>query len=96
MAQLVSGLLHTGELNMKMKLFLNTFSRFMGVKNLRQSILRWSGALFVALSMAACATGQELVSHSFGFDLRYDNQDAQLLDYRYGARNSRFEHRNGH
>lgn len=41
-------------------------------------------ALVLALGVTACATSQDLVFHSFGFDLTYDDQDAGLVDYRYG------------
>lgn len=40
---------------------------------------------FVAfVTLAACASTANLVDHSFGFDTRKDDQDAVVLDYRYG------------
>ncbi len=45
------------------------------------------GALlgFAMLLLAGCATNSEVVDHAFSFDVRYDSQDAEVLDYRYGA-----------
>lgn len=40
--------------------------------------------LAFVFALTACASNQGVVFHSFGFDLRYDNQDAEMLDYRYG------------
>ena len=39
----------------------------------------------VMLALAGCATNAEVVDHAFSFDTRYDGQDAEVLDYRYGA-----------
>ncbi len=42
-------------------------------------------ALAIAFALTACAavpTG--VVDHAFGFDMRYGDQDAEVLDYRYG------------
>jgi len=47
--------------------------------------LRYLGKVFAltfAFALAACAS--QVVDHSFGFDMRRDNQDAVVLDYRYG------------
>ena len=43
-------------------------------------------ALLIALMLlSACASGPEVVDHSFGFDMRRDNQgDVEVLNYRYG------------
>ena len=38
----------------------------------------------LALVLIAPAAKAEVTDHAFGFDLRYDNQDAEVLDYRYG------------
>jgi len=37
------------------------------------------------LALISCATNAEVVDHAFSFDMRYDGQDAEVLDYRYGA-----------
>jgi hypothetical protein len=37
------------------------------------------------LMLVGCATNPEVVDHAFSFDMRYDSQDAEVLDYRYGA-----------
>ena len=37
------------------------------------------------LALMGCATNAEVVDHAFSFDMRYDGQDAEVLDYRYGA-----------
>jgi hypothetical protein len=37
------------------------------------------------LSLVGCATEPNVVDHAFSFDTRYDGQDAEVLDYRYGA-----------
>ena len=37
------------------------------------------------LTLGACAAGPTVVDHAFSFDTRYDAQDAEVLDYRYGA-----------
>lgn len=34
--------------------------------------------------LPACAGSPPLVDHAFGFDLRQDGQQAEVLDYRYG------------
>src|SRR5262245_55458685 len=33
--------------------------------------------------LVACATDGQVVDHSFEFDMRDDNQNAEVLDYRY-------------
>lgn len=41
--------------------------------------------LSLTFALAACAAVPDgVVDHAFGFDMRYDNQDAEVLDYRYG------------
>jgi hypothetical protein len=40
-------------------------------------------AAIVFLSWAGIA-GAEVVDHAFGFDMRYDDQTSEVLDYRYG------------
>jgi hypothetical protein len=40
--------------------------------------------LAATLELVACAADSRIVDHSFGFDMRRDNQDAVVLDYRYG------------
>ena len=53
---------------------------------MRQRILLktnfWLAILAIAALVSACAGN--IVDHSFAFDMREDNQDAQVLDYRYG------------
>jgi hypothetical protein len=46
--------------------------------------MRWLVALTVAFACTACAADPAVVDHAFGFDMRYDDQDAEVLDYRYG------------
>ena len=38
----------------------------------------------IALAQNAQAAPAQLVNHAFGFDMWYDGQDAEVLDYRYG------------
>lgn len=47
-------------------------------------VIRRLYLLVLALFATGCASNQGLVHHSFQFDLANDNQDAELLDYRYG------------
>src|SRR5688572_7012648 len=43
------------------------------------------GLILVALTAGVIAhASSQVVQHGFAFDLRYDNQDAELLDYAYG------------
>ena len=45
-------------------------------------------ALAIALALCTCAVAQTApTDHAFGFDMRYDDQDAEVLDYRYGDSN---------
>ncbi len=46
--------------------------------------LRWLIATVSLVYLVACATNQNVVDHSFGFDMRKDAQDATVLDYQYG------------
>jgi hypothetical protein len=39
--------------------------------------------IFIFL-LAARHSFAQVVDHAFGFDMRYDDQDAEVLDYRYG------------
>lgn len=41
-------------------------------------------AIFVFFSLTACATGGNMVHHSFGFDTNEDSPDIEVLDYQYG------------
>ncbi|HJV80756.1 hypothetical protein [Noviherbaspirillum sp.] len=52
----------------------------MNMKNLG----RWVFALVVACLLAACAFNRDVVFHSFSFDVSRDNQDAEVIDFRYG------------
>ena len=55
--------------------------------DLHRATTKWLIAVvtFVAfVTLAACASTANLVDHSFGFDTRKDDQDAIVLDYRYG------------
>ncbi len=50
--------------------------------------LRLLLGLVFTFALAACAAVPDgVVDHAFGFDMRYDNQDAEVLDYRYGKSN---------
>ena len=40
--------------------------------------------LIFVFAATACASNQGAVFHSFEFDLRKDNQDAEMLEYSYG------------
>ncbi|MDB5809895.1 MAG: hypothetical protein JWN94_2017 [Betaproteobacteria bacterium] len=44
------------------------------------------GTIFAValLALAACASNAQVVDHAFSFDTRYDDQDGEVLDYRYG------------
>lgn len=35
--------------------------------------------------LGACVPGGNVVVHSFSFDTLYDDQDAEIIDYRYGT-----------
>jgi hypothetical protein len=50
----------------------------------RNAIWHAALVLLAALILAACASDPNIVNHSFGFDTRKDDQDAVVLDYRYG------------
>ena len=41
--------------------------------------------LILVFALGACASGPQLVNHSFGFDVLADSPDVVLLDYRYGT-----------
>lgn len=57
----------------------------MHTQPLRHLAMRWLFVLFAMFSIAACASGPEVVDHAFSFDTRVDNQnDVEVLDYRYG------------
>ncbi len=43
------------------------------------ALVLWS----IACTLAGC-TGQRVVNHSFGFDIRNSNPRVEVLDYRYG------------
>jgi hypothetical protein len=45
---------------------------------------RWLVALVAFVTLVACASSPEVVDHSFSFDTLKDDQDAEVLDYRYG------------
>lgn len=42
-------------------------------------------ALALVLLCAGCAAQPQVFDHAFSFDVSYDDQDADILDYRYGA-----------
>jgi hypothetical protein len=50
----------------------------------RQQLSRILSLLLSLNVLAACATGPQLVDHSFGFDVRLDTPPVTLLDYAYG------------
>ncbi len=41
-------------------------------------------AIFIGVTLTACAYDSDVVNHSFGFDVRQTDQDADVLDYKYG------------
>jgi hypothetical protein len=45
-------------------------------------------AIAAVLLAWATLAGAEVVDHAFGFDMRYDDQNAEVLDYRYGESKS--------
>ena len=46
--------------------------------------MRWLVALIAIVALAACASSPAVVDHSFSFDTLKDDQDAEVIDYRYG------------
>jgi hypothetical protein len=48
------------------------------------SFARWLTLVALSIALIAPAWGTDLVNHSFAFDLTKDDQDAAILDYRYG------------
>ena len=57
----------------------------MKTQTCRDHFMRWLFVLLAVFSLAACATGPEVVDHAFGFDMRRDNQEnVEILNYRYG------------
>ena len=56
----------------------------MKTQTYRHFFTRWLFVLLAVFSLAACATGPEVVDHGFGFSMFTDGQDAELIDYRYG------------
>ena len=42
-------------------------------------------ALIMAYALTGCAATPDIVDHAFSFNTRYDDQNAAVLDYRYGA-----------
>lgn len=52
-------------------------------KKARQLVKCFAYALAL-LMVSGCATAAQLVDHAFAFDMRVDDQDAVVLDYRYG------------
>jgi hypothetical protein len=57
----------------------NRHSRFC-----RRLIMSWVIAVAATCALAAYAAAGDVVDHAFSFNTRYDNQDAAVLDYRYG------------
>ncbi|WP_342618386.1 hypothetical protein [Rhodoferax sp. GW822-FHT02A01] len=53
-------------------------------KTLFRFILQVPIFFAIGSSLTGCASERDLVRYSFGFDLRYDNQHAVILDYWYG------------
>jgi hypothetical protein len=47
-------------------------------------LMAWGLMGLVAVLLSACSVFSNVVDHTFAFDLRRDDQDAELLDYRYG------------
>lgn len=41
-------------------------------------------AAMLIVSATGCVLRPEIVDHAFSFDVRWDNPDARVLDYRYG------------
>ncbi|WP_420475333.1 hypothetical protein [Noviherbaspirillum sp. ST9] len=52
-----------------------------------RAFMRWTALLAVAFALVSCVATSRLINHSFGFDMRKDDQDAEVLDYRYGDSN---------
>src|SRR5262245_28828599 len=48
------------------------------------NVMRVAGLTALAVVLIAATANAEVVDHAFGFDMRYDDQDAEVLDYRYG------------
>ncbi|HJV80754.1 hypothetical protein [Noviherbaspirillum sp.] len=46
--------------------------------------MRWVNSLVLVCLLAACAFNRDVVFHSFAFNVSLDDQDAEVLDYRYG------------
>ena len=58
-----------------------------GAINIRfdqHKLARWFAALATAGALTAFAASPDVVDHAFSFNTRYDDQDAEVLDYRYG------------
>jgi hypothetical protein len=57
--------------------------------NFQPSFQRWIrflAVLAISCALSACAAfGPDIIDHSFGFDLRRNDQDAEVLDYWYGS-----------
>ena len=49
-----------------------------------EAAARCLGLLFCTFALTACATNQEVVMHSFGFDAFQDSPGIEILNYRYG------------
>jgi hypothetical protein len=55
------------------------------MKHLNQVLVRWILAVAMCSALIACASSLTLGSYSsFGFDMGKDQQDAVVLNYRYG------------
>jgi hypothetical protein len=52
------------------------------LKHLCSMVLHWLLVLAIGFTLSACTT---TVFHVFAFDMAWDNQDSEVLDYRYGS-----------
>ena len=50
----------------------------------KKMLFSWVLAICIGVALTACAYDSDVVNHSFGFDVRQADQDADVLDYKYG------------
>ena len=54
------------------------------MRKIQLGSLKWLFASLIFFSLTACATGGNMINHSFEFDTRTDSPDVEVLDYQYG------------
>lgn len=59
-------------------------SQMLLVKRRLHIYMHWILVLATAFALNAFAADPAVVDHAFSFNTRYDDQDAEVLDYRYG------------